>query len=170
MSGPPPKTAARRQRRNKANVVSLRVLEGGRQELALPNPPAWLSTKNADFWRQYWSSDLALAADPKTDIQAIHRLFGLYDERDRLEKAYKAKPLIKGSMGQMRLNPLRGLISGCDAEILKLEDRFGLNPISRLRLGITFGEAAKTMADLNNMLNDDGSDNGTEKEIDPREA
>lgn len=34
-------------------------------------------------------------------------------------------------------------------EILSLEDRFGLNPQSRLKLGISLGEAQKSLADMN---------------------
>lgn len=35
-----------------------------------------------------------------------------------------------------------------DGEIRALEDRFGCSPAARLRLGIRFGQAARTLEDL----------------------
>jgi hypothetical protein len=69
-----------------------------------------------------------------------------------------------GSTGQEVLNPLAKYIAQCDAESRALEDRFGLNAKARLQLGITFGEAKKTLDDLNRGLDDDYD------QPDPREA
>jgi hypothetical protein len=79
----------------------------------------------------------------------------LYDERERAYRAYRRERLVTGSTGQLLLNPLRRAMSNFDSEIRQLEDRFGLNPLARARLGIQIGEAARTLADLNRMLEDD---------------
>jgi phage terminase small subunit len=53
------------------------------------------------------------------------------------------------------LHPLGRMMGVMDSEIRQLEDRFGLNPLARARLGITIGEAARTLADMNRMLEED---------------
>jgi P27 family predicted phage terminase small subunit len=169
LTGPLPKPKEKRQRRNKTNVVPMRSLMLD-APVTIPEAPEGLSEKNVKFWRDYWSSELARAADPQTDLQAITRLFTLYDERDKLDVAYRKAPLMKGSMGQPVVNPVRAVISACDADIIKLEDRFGLSPISRLRLGITIGEAAQSMAALNKSLMQSLNGNEEETTIDPREV
>jgi hypothetical protein len=50
------------------------------------------------------------------------------------------------------LNPLLKHVAALDGEIRQLEDRFGLTPLARLRLGVTFGEAHRSLADLNRAL------------------
>jgi hypothetical protein len=42
-----------------------------------------------------------------------------------------------------------------DVEIRQLEDRFGLTPRARLQLGITYGEAKKSLEELNAELQAD---------------
>ena len=131
------KPPGQRQRRNKVENVPMR----SELEVAStppPDPPAGLSEVNQKFWRELWRSKLSPAILPDTDMPALTRLFALYDERDKLDRVYAAAVLLKDEAGQPRVNPLRGVIATCDEQIMKLEDRFGLNPISRLRLGIKF--------------------------------
>ena len=42
-----------------------------------------------------------------------------------------------------------------DAEIRQLEDRLGMNPKSRISLGIQLGQMKKTLADLNAHLEEE---------------
>jgi hypothetical protein len=142
----------------------------------IPEPPQ-LSKENLEFWHSYWTSDLARAANPKTDIQAVKRLFTLYEERDQLYALYKDsdlfKPLPKTRAAKQKPvrwgSPIRALLGKIHQEIIQLEDRFGLSPISRLRLGLTAANAANVFSQINNLETDVSSDS-TEPEIDPRET
>jgi len=104
-------------------------------------------TKN--WWEDFWNSDLATAIDEKSDQSAIYRLATLIDERERIYKQAKKDRLVVGSQGQVVLNPLYTAMLKLDAEIRQLEDRIGMNPKSRVSLGIQIGGLKKTLADLN---------------------
>jgi hypothetical protein len=103
-------------------------------------------------WKSYWSSPLSQVAERGTDLPAIQRLFSLRDERERAYRGYRKRRLVLGSKGQKVLNPLGKQMMALDAEIRQLEDRFGLNPKSRAMLGITLGEAKRSLEDLNREL------------------
>ena len=101
------------------------------------------------WWEDFWNSDLATAIDTKSDQQAVYRLATLIDERERIFKQAKKDRLVVGSQGQAVLNPLYSAMLKLDAEIRQLEDRIGMNPKSRVSLGIQIGQAKRTLADLN---------------------
>ena len=101
------------------------------------------------WWEDFWNSDLATAIDEKSDQSAIYRLATLIDERERIYKQAKKDRLVVGSQGQVVLNPLYTAMLKLDAEIRQLEDRIGMNPKSRVSLGIQIGGLKKTLADLN---------------------
>ncbi len=82
----------------------------------------------------------------------IRRLFILYDERERAYEEAKDKRIVKGSQDQEVLNPLLKYIAQCDTEIRQIEDRLGMSPRSRLQLGIAFGDAMRSMDELNRRL------------------
>ena len=167
------KPPGQRQRRNKVENVPMRS-ETEVASTPPPDPPATLSDVNQKFWRELWRSKLSPAILPDTDMPALTRLFALYDERDRLDEVWKDQQLIldgkievvgKDGVVKMqnaiKVNPLRGVIATCDEQIMKLEDRFGLNPISRLRLGIKFEQlSSKTRKPL--------APQSTKKSDDPR--
>jgi len=58
-------------------------------------------------------------------------------------------PLVRGSTGQLVTNPLLKRVDVLDGKILELEDRFGGSPMALLRLQVTFGDAARSLAELN---------------------
>ena len=101
------------------------------------------------WWEDFWNSDLASAIDTKSDQSAVYRLATLIDERERIYKQAKKDRLVVGSQGQVVLNPLYSAMLKLDAEIRQLEDRIGMNPKARVSLGISIGQAKKTLADLN---------------------
>ena len=71
-----------------------------------------------------------------------------------------------GSKGQLVVNPPHcGAMNALDAEIRQMEDRLGLSPKARLQLGISYGDAARSLGALNEAL--DGDEDGAE-EPDPR--
>jgi hypothetical protein len=90
-------------------------------------------------WAELWSSPMAGALRP-TDLPALRRLFKyrslLLDALDRFE----AEPESVGSMGQPVVSPWAAEVHRVEATIQKLEDKCGLTPMARLRLGITLEE------------------------------
>ena len=141
MTGPPPKLPDKRQRRgrNDAGPLALPIAEP-------PAPPraALLATKKA--WGAFWKAPTAaLVLD--SDHPALERLFGLYDELDRIWRAARKRRLVDGSQGQPVINPLYKQADALRAEILALEDRFGLSPMARLKLGAAFGSARRSLAE-----------------------
>lgn len=145
--GPPPKKGAIRRQGRRGPIRRAEVVE---LPVATPDPPAprstWLAPIRRD-WEAFWGGKLApLLTDD--DVPALRRLYDLRDERDRIRRVARGQYLVAGSKGQHALNPLLRQAQALDAEIRMLEDRFGLNPMARLRLGISLGQATRTLEDL----------------------
>lgn len=156
MSGPNPKPGGRRQRRNKPGGRGRGMQLRPRLVAAeVPRCPQYWLIETRNQWVRYWMSDVARVADIDTDAAALTRLFTLYDERERSYRAYRKKRVVKGSTGQPTVNPVWRHAAKLDAEIRSLEDRFGVTPQARLRLGIQLGEAMKNIEDMNADLNED---------------
>jgi hypothetical protein len=144
---PPKKPASRRQNRSTRDVgvvVALPARVG-----AAVVPPADLSWPEEvqQSWVEFWSSPLA---DPRllkpTDVPALKRLFDLRARLARAAGEFDAEPTVSGSMGQPTLSPWAAEMHRLTATIEKLEDRFGLSPLARLRLGVTFEEGVSLSA------------------------
>ena len=108
-----------------------------------------------EWWEDFWNSDLSSAVDTKSDQSAVYRLATLIDERERVYKQAKKERLVVGSQGQVVLNPLYSAMLKLDAEIRQLEDRIGMNPKARVSLGISIGQAKKSLSDLNAELEEE---------------
>lgn len=165
LRGPPPKPDDRRQRRNKRPALT--VVHGIKpRRVPAPPVPDGLLVATRKLWTRYWAAPISRIVEA-SDEPAIVRLFRLYDERDRAYRGIRKRGrLVVGSQGQEVLNPLAKYIAQCDAEIRSLEDRFGLSAKARLQLGITFGEAQKTLEDLNRDLDVDDDDRDPRLEAD----
>lgn len=151
MPGPPRKPEGRRQRWAGPKVLNLP--SAGVQNVdnsSLPHPldgalppPAGLLKRTRVAWERFWESDVAQAIQAESDMPMVERLFRLRDDRERAHRAYRADPLIQGSQGQSVLNPMAQVVKNCDSEIRALEDRLGLNPQARLRLGIVLDDVRR---------------------------
>lgn len=120
-----------------------------------PPPPAprGLLKPTRDDWELFWRSSVASQVDREADLPVLRRLFVMRDELDRSERAYRRNPLIEGSMGQMVLNPAGKKVDTLRGQLTALEDRFGLTPLARARLGWTLAEGATAGAKLQAFLN-----------------
>lgn len=146
----PPKPPARRQRRNKRDAAGPRAV---RPVSALPvrqslEPRSWWLASTSRAWASFWASDFAGLLCLGTDASALLRLFDLRDERARLACVARKNRFLLGSKEQLVLNPAYRIISSMDAEIRALEDRFGLSPLGRLHLGVTFAAARRSLEDI----------------------
>jgi len=156
--GPQPKHPDKRQRRNQP---SLTVVDA---PLHPPAPEGLLDEIEAG-WDEYWSSDVARAVSVE-DLPALTRLFWLRDEWERNRLLIASSSVLSvGSQGQSVLNPLFRRMDAAGGEILRLEDRFGANPISRARLAVSMGELHRTIDDLSRELREGTSDDSDPLQI-----
>ena len=143
------KPAERRQRRGTRDVGRLTLLADVGPAFELPK----LGGKTPlvytrDAWSSYWSSSLPQLLT-EADRPALIRLFDLYDQRERMSRAFRREPFSTGSTGQKIVNPAARELASLDGRIIALEDRFAITPLARMKLGITIGEAAHSLDDLN---------------------
>ena len=115
---------------------------------SIPTPPAHLTERWIKSWEVFWASPFAQVVQP-AQHPALERLFSMYEERERMDVYLREEPMSVGSQGQKILNPMYRQRSAVDAEIRQLEDRFGLHPKAGLQLGIVYGEAARSLEELN---------------------
>lgn len=167
MPGPPKKHDERRQRRNGRGTGGI-TLPPPKTLAQVPAPGKHWLVPTKQQWVAFWLSSVACLVEADSDGFALARLFSLYDERERAYRAYRRNRLVEGSTGQMIVNPLWKQAAVNDAEIRALEDRFGVTPSARLKLGIKFGEAARNIKDLNDQLNADEDNDSDEAKTDPR--
>lgn len=134
------KAPERRQRTSTADLTPSPV-----RSVTAPAPlPTW-STEVAESWSEMWASGLA-AHFKATDVPALERLFTLRSRLGAaLEEADK-QPVVPGSTGQPTLSPWFAEAHRLEAEVERLEDRFGLTPQARLRLGVTLEEGLSLAA------------------------
>jgi P27 family predicted phage terminase small subunit len=141
------KPAEVRQRRGTADVGAVVPVER-----AVPVADVAWREATVERWVIFWGSPLASQVEP-SDEGAFRRLFKLYDEIERMWEAIEVTGrVVEGSQGQPRPNPLYKQVQEFQSEARQLEDRFGLSPMSRLRLGITFADAQASLDGLNARL------------------
>lgn len=136
MATPLKAPSVRQGHRDNSVVVLDRAVSPAAIRRQPPKPPAKLLRSTREAWFAFWRSSLAAAVMPETDMQALVRLYRLYDQRERARLVADKTPVVEGSEGQPRPNPLFKVIGSFDVEIRQLEDRFGLSPLARARLGL----------------------------------
>jgi P27 family predicted phage terminase small subunit len=149
MPGPAPKRPENRSRPPRRSLLT--VLEPTKPRTAKPKAPDGLSAAVRGSWDTFWASPLA-EHTIATDVAALERLFRFYEQRERYLDLASEDTLSLGSTGQIVLHPLIKEVDALDAKILALEDRFGLSPMSRLKLQVTLGDASKSLAEVNAAL------------------
>lgn len=138
-----PKPLDQRQRRNfRADAGTLPELD----VINVPNPSKLWRKNTVDEWDSFWSSPLVALVNPGSDLPALRRLF---DYRDDLDRAHaeirKVGVQTDGSRGQTRMHPLISYAVNLEKMIAPLEDRFGLSPLSRLKLGAQLSDVKKSL-------------------------
>jgi P27 family predicted phage terminase small subunit len=113
-----------------------------RRRRRTPEPPEGLRDEIRDRWVAYWKTDAALLVED-SDMAVVRRLFVLYDQHARAMDIVTQALAVKGSMGQIRVNPLADHALKLEAQILRLESELALTPMARARLGIDVLDAAK---------------------------
>ena len=104
--------------------------------LPVPDPPSTLGPVGASCWTDIWT--LAQGVYQPTDTYVVERYCALHERRHHLLVLVEADGwLTTGSTGQVVVHPAARMVSDIEGRLATLEDRLGLNPEARLRLGIT---------------------------------
>ena len=152
------KPRSRIQNRQAGRKAGL-VLAFKRPEEPPPEMPAPLNGKwrleTAALWQAFWTAPIAQVVDRESDMPRLLRWIVYWDEWFRAVRALRRRRMVEGSMGQPVVNPLSAYIAAVEARIERIEEKFGLTPLDRMRLGISFGEAHRSLADMNADLDDD---------------
>ncbi|TDH48877.1 hypothetical protein E2F47_22185 [Mycobacterium eburneum] len=142
MPGPAKKPAAKRQNRVTNDVGAV-----GAPGMA-PMMPRGLCRQAQSAWTAYWRDALS-GTMRKSDATLVLRWVKNLDRYHRLLGAADKSPVVEGSTGQPRTNPIYDLALKVEASIKDDEKQLGIGPLNRLRLGMVLTESAKSLADLN---------------------
>jgi len=158
MAGRPQKPRARLADRRPGRKTGL-VLAFKRPDEPPPEMPAPLNGKwrveTVTLWQAFWTAPIAQVVDRESDMPRLLRWIAYWDEWFRAMRAFRRRRMVEGSMGQPVINPLSAYIAVVEGKIERIEEKFGLTPLDRMRLGISFGEAQRSLADMNADLDDD---------------
>ena len=134
----------RRQRTNRTGVGLVEV-----RPVAEPPEadPKWLAITRSHY-ATFWTSPSAALVLPG-DLPALRRLFAFRDEQERALRSYREKPVWEGSKGQPVVSGFAEEYARLERLVAPLEDRFGLSPLARLKLGVTFGQATESLDAIN---------------------
>lgn len=102
-----------------------------------PEPPQHLGPIARRYWERLWDAG-AEVYNRETDAPAIDRYCSLQERRIKFLRILEAEGYTTvGSQGQTVAHPAAKLLTDVEAKLTPLEDRLGLNPDARLRLGIS---------------------------------
>lgn len=103
----------------------------------LPDVPTTLGKVGTAIWHSVWDAG-GDAYSPLTDAYIIERYATLHERRAELMQMLEDDGMVTvGSQGQTVLHPAARYLSDVEKAMSGLEDKLGLNPESRLRLGIS---------------------------------
>lgn len=107
-------------------------------------------------WREIWESEVSQIWDAKGDMGRLVRYIVNFDQWLKLTEAIAGREVVRGSRGQVRANPLFNVRIGLELELKAAEEKLGLTPMDRMRLGIEIGGAARGLDDARKLLEEQG--------------
>lgn len=114
-----------------------------------PPVPEGIATGYAiNAWAAFWRSPVS-AVVTEADHPALRRWIELVDLREQMLGVAREEPMVSGSTGQKRAHPFWGEVRSLESDISKLEAQFGMTPASRMKLGVSLGQARKSLAEMN---------------------
>jgi P27 family predicted phage terminase small subunit len=127
-----PKPASARQGNNSTKLT----IPQNTTIVPIPDPPGTLGPWGSHLWRELWTAGRAVYAE--TDNHIIERYCSLSERRRTLLSLVEEEGwLAVGSTGNTIQHPAARLITEIETRLGPIEDRLGLNPESRLALGLT---------------------------------
>ena len=129
----------------------------------VPDPPAGLMQETKDIWFALWDTDVAMSWRP-SDVLVVRRYVSLLDERARHDAQLHVEGhVVAGSRGQDTAHPLLSRLAQIDTQLTQLEDRLGLSPLSRSRLGLVTAQGQLTVEGLKAAMQEAAA-----RQVDPR--
>jgi len=160
------KPASARANRETRDIGLIRAVTVGVPDAPTMPNGADLPDEVRDAWVRFWGSDVSgLVVD--ADRPALDRLFVNYAIHEAMMATWLAEPFTLGSTGQVTSHPAAKEAAALEARISAAEDRFGISPSARLKLGIVLGAAAKSLEEMNRAFQAAG-DLEDEDDLDPR--
>lgn len=144
-------------------VEAILASDDGLASAFLPPLPEIQWPEGADWhdltvlrWRDIWASDVAQVWDRNGDMGRLVRYIITFDNWVKMKQATSGREVVRGSHGTMRANPLFRVLTGLELDLKAAEEKLGLTPMDRMRLGIEFGGAARGIEDARKLLEDQG--------------
>jgi P27 family predicted phage terminase small subunit len=134
------------------------------RQAPVPAPPKGLLKSTVAVWDAFSVSQVSRAVDVDSDLGRLYRWIRAVDEYERALTAFQKNRLTTGSTGQLVVNPLAGYLRQLETVMMAAEGEFGMTPLSRLKLGLTAGQAQLTAHQLNRLL-DEGEGRGEEERV-----
>jgi hypothetical protein len=113
-----------------------------------PRMPSGLCRQAQTARASYWSDTVSGVMRPSDATVALRWVSNL-DRYYRLIAEADREPMVVGSTGRPRPNPLYDLVFKIEASIKANEAQLGVGPLSRLKLGAQLSETARTLAEIN---------------------
>ena len=119
-----------------------------REKRVVPTPPLGLGPIARRRWRWFFLSWVADAVNLDSDAEALSHWIMAIDERSKLSDVVRKMPLVRGSHSQLMQNPLRRTLRELSKEIARAGEHFGMTPLARFRLQMTYGDPESARAAL----------------------
>jgi hypothetical protein len=114
----------------------------------VPSVPANVEGDEAiEIWHEVWSSPLAGAFKP-SDLPTLRRWLWWVDQWFRASREVADQSITIDGARQRILNPTIRYLKLCETSCRELEKAFGMDALSRLRLGLTLVEEQSAIAKL----------------------
>jgi phage terminase small subunit len=91
---------------------------------------------------------VAAGWDRESDLVVLTRYILMFDVWLRMDALFARSPLVRGPSGGLKTNPAAAEARALHAALLQVEDRLGLQPRSRIAMGLAMSEGLATLEDL----------------------
>lgn len=141
---PPDQLAFQRGGRGRGLVVAA---PGLRRVPPMPFAPAGVvwSKRTRAAWRALWKSHVSAAIDLNADGERLRTwMRAIHDREQLLDRIREEGHVVPwGRGGALVAHPSLRWVKHLDGEIARISADFGLTPLSRFRLQVTFSEAGQ---------------------------
>lgn len=115
---------------------------GGEGKGRAPDPPDGMTSAALDKWLAIVPLIAELVALAETDVDALRSFCEAAALRDRARKDLERSELVLITPnGASQINPLITIAERAEAKMMRLAERFGLDPASRQRLKVATGKS-----------------------------
>ena len=108
------------------------------QEEVPQEPPEWVGEYGKQFWRQYAPICLQMGTLDALSLTLFEALCGLWHQFMAMEEQIQREGLVRPGPRGPRAHPLLSARNRTLQQVLRLMDDFGLSPLGRQRLGISW--------------------------------